>query len=167
MTNSFFPAAQRVVRNPIVRWISGVVLALLTAALTTGVWPFFKGWVVTRADVETVQKQDARITKIEKSLSVDYERLDSAKSDDTGALTDGEQLEWSLIRIKRLQLRLVASTRARLGMEARLRFASPKSDQAKRAEVSVMAKFDDLMFKGESIDDAEKKALETIYGAPR
>lgn len=167
MTNSFFPAAQRVYRNPIVKGIAGVLLALLTAALTTGVWPFFKGWVASRADVDTVEKIDGRVTKIEKARSVDIERLDSANGDDTGALSEGEQLQWALIRIKRLQIRIVSETRARIGLEAMMRMPNPRSDQAQRTAAAVRAKFDDLMFKGDDPDTAARKALEYVYGTPR
>lgn len=167
MTNSFFPAAQKVVKNPIVRWIGGVLLALLTAALTTGVWPFFRGWIATRADIETVEKIDARVTKIEKAHAVDFERLDSAKGDDTGALSEGEQLQWALIRIKRLQMRVVAETRSRIGLEAMMRMPNPRSDQAKRAAATVRAKFDDFVFKGDDPETAAQKALEFVYGTNR
>jgi hypothetical protein len=168
MTNSFFPAARRVVQNPIVKWLGGALLALLTAALTTGVWPFFRGWVATRADTGTVEGIDGRVTKIEKAHSVDFGRLDSAKGDDTGALNEGEQLQWALIRIKRLQMRVVQETRSRIGLEAMIRMPNPRSEPAQRMAAAVRAKFDDLMFKGEDPNVAAQKALEDVYGpAPR
>lgn len=160
MTNSFFPAVRRVAQNPIVKWLGGVTLALLTAALTTGVWPFFRGWVATRADLQTVEGIDNRVTKIEKAHGVDFGRLDSAKGDDTGALTEGEQLQWSLIRIKRLQMRVVMETRARIGLEAMMRMPNPRSDAAKKIAAAVRAKFDDLVFKGEDPNVAAQKAFE-------
>lgn len=165
MTNSFFPAARRVVQNPMVRWLGGILIAGATAALTTGVWPFFRGWIATRADVETVEGIDSRVTQIEKSRTVDFERLDSAKGDDTGALTEGEQLQWALIRIKRLHFRIVAETRSRIGLEAMLRMPNPRSDAAKRTAAAVRAKFDDLVFKGEDPNVAAQRALEYVYGA--
>ena len=167
MVNSFYPAAQRVAKNPIVRWIGGVLLAGLMAALTTGVWPFFKGWVATRADTESVEKIDVRVAKIENARSVDFERLDSANSDDTGALTEGEQLQWALIRIKRLQLRVVSETRRNVGLEAMLRMPNPRSEQAQRMAATVRATFDDLVFKGDDPETAARKAMEFVYGTPR
>ena len=93
---------------------------------------------------------------------MDFERLDSAKGDDTGALTEGEQLQWALIRIKRLQMQNVIEIRSRIGLEAMLRMPNPRSDAAKRLASGVRAKFDDLMFKGEEPNIAGQKALE--YG---
>jgi len=164
MTNSFFPAARTVLGNPIVKWLVGVIVALLTAALTTGVYPFIRGWAATRADIESVQRLEERIGLIEKAHTVNFERLDSAKGDDTGALTEGEQLQWSLIRIKRLQMRIVQETRARIGLEALLRMPNPKSDTARRTAAAVRAKFDDLVFKGEDPNTAAQKALEYVFG---
>jgi len=162
---SLFPAVRRVFKDPIVKWLVGSLAALLTATVTTGVWPFFKGWVITRADVDTVVKIDGRVVKLEEARKVDYKRLASAKKDDTGALTEGEQVQWSLIRIKRLEMMLVAETRARIGLEARLRMPDPNSPAAKRVEVQIKAKFDDLMFKGEELEEAVKKAQEFVYGS--
>jgi hypothetical protein len=162
--DSFYPAAKKVFTNPIVKWVGGGLIGLLMAALTTGVWPFFKGWVATRADTETVRQIDKRVVKIEGDLEVDFERLDSAKKDDTTALTQGEQLQWAVIRIKRLQMKLVAETRARIGLEARLRMPRPNSKAAQQVAASVKAKFDDLVFKGEDPTIAAQKALESVYG---
>jgi hypothetical protein len=163
--DSFFPAARRVFQNPVVKWLVGALAALLTAAVTTGVWPFFKGWVATRADTESVQGIDTRVTKIETAHTLDYSRLNSAKGDDTGALTQGERLEWSIIRIKRLQMKLVIEIRARVGLEARMRMRDPRSDSAKRMAGAVRAKFDDLVFKGEDPNVAAQKAIESVFGA--
>jgi hypothetical protein len=165
MANSFFPAAQRVLQNPLVKWIGGVTLALLTATLTTGIWPFFRGWVATRADIGSVAVLDTRVAKIENLHSVNFERLDSAKGDDTGALNEGEQLQWALIRIKRLQMQNVIEIRSRIGLEAMLRMPNPRSDAAQRLASSVRAKFDDLVFKGEEPNVAGQKALEYVYGS--
>lgn len=164
MTDSFYPAAKKVVANPFVKWLGGALITLLAAALTTGVWPFFKGWVVTRADTDTVEKIDTRVVRIEKDLEVNFERLDSARKDDTTALSQGEQLQWAVIRVKRLEMKLVVETRARIGMEARLRMPRPNSDAASRISATVKAKFDDLLFKGEDITTASQKALEHVYG---
>lgn len=163
-SSSFFPAAQRVYANPVVKWAIRFIVAVSTFAVTTGLWPFFQGWVVTRADVTTVEKLDKRVLKIEAARTVDYERLGAANTDDTGALTESEQLQWAIIRIKRQQMSLVAETRARIGLDARMRMPNPKSDAAKRIEVSVKAKFDDLVFKGEDPTIAAQKALEYVYG---
>jgi len=164
MSNSFFPAAQKVLQNPLVKWLGGITLALLTATLTTGIWPFFRGWVATRADTGSVEVLDTRIAKIEKLHAVDFERLDSAKGDDTGALNEGEQLQWALIRIKRLQMQNVIEIRSRIGLEAMMLTPNPRTDAAKRMAANVKAKFDDLVFKGEDPSVAGQKALEYVYG---
>ncbi len=151
-------------QNPLVKWLTGVLLALVTAALTTGVWPFFKGWVSTRASTDTVDKIEVRLKTVEQAHVVDYARLNSAKGDDTMALTQGEQLQWAIIRIKRLQMQTVTETRARIGIEAMMKMPNPKSDGAKRIANEVRAKFDDLMFKGEDSAVAAQKALELCGG---
>ena len=163
--NSFYPAAQRVVKNPIVKWLAGGLFALVSAAVTTGIWPWFKGWAATRADTESVQKVEVRVGKIETAHQVDFKRLNSALGDDTGALSQGEQLQWALIRIKRMETRLVRETRSRIGLEAAMRMPNPRSDAAQRIAASVRAKFDDLMFKGETAETAAQKALEAVYGS--
>ena len=68
--NSFYPAAKKVFANPIVKWVGGAALAAITAAVTTGIWPFFKGWVITRASTEVVTQLDTRLGKLESARVV-------------------------------------------------------------------------------------------------
>jgi hypothetical protein len=166
MSDSFFPAARKVIQNPVVKWVLGLAVGLTSAAITTGVWPFFRGWVATRADTDSVSALEHRVAVMEKDHLVDYVHLDSAKSDDTGTLNTGEQLQWSLLRIKRLQMRVVIEIRYGVGLEAKLRMPNPRSEQAKRTAALVRSKFDELMLRGE--DDptvAATKALDLVFGS--
>lgn len=165
MPNSFYPAARKVISNPVVKWVLGIAGGLLLTAITTGIWPFFKGWILTRASTDEVVEVEKRVTVIEHKHVVDYARLDSALSDDTGKLTESEQLQWTIIRVKRLQMRLVAETRSRVGMEARLRMPKPSSEAAKRVSGAVMQKYDKLIRDGEEPASAGKKALEYVFGS--
>jgi len=166
MPSSFFPAARKVLNNPVVRWVVGSSIALLTAALTTGVWPFFRGWIVTRASTESVEAVEHRVTKLEYEHSIDFVRLDSARSDDTSKLTQAEQIQWSILRVKRIQMKLAIEVRYGVGLEARLRMPNPRSDAAKRIAASVRSKYDELMSKGEEDPTvAATKALDIVFGS--
>ena len=162
--NSFYPAAKKVFSNKIVKWLLGTLMTALIAAVTTGIWPFFQGWVATRASTEVVEKIDKRVVKIEDSHEVNYQRLNSALSDDTGALTQGEQVQWLILRVKRLQERVVISIRARVALEARLRMPRPNSEAAKRVAGNVVIKYDGFIRQGDSPDKAAQKALESTFG---
>jgi len=166
MPSSFFPAARKVAQNPVVRWVGGGLIAVLTATLTTGIWPFFRGWVATRANVESVEAVEHRITKLEYEQSVDFARLNSAQSDDTSKLTQAEQVQWAIIRIKRLQMKLAIEVRYGAGLEARLRMPNPRSDAAKKIAANVRSKYDELMAKGEEDPTiAATKALDLVFGS--
>jgi hypothetical protein len=159
--NSFYPAAKKVFANPIVKWVGGAALAAITAAVTTGIWPFFKGWVITRASTEVVTQLDTRLGKLESARVVSIGNLNT---DDTSALTEGERLQWVIIRLKRLEMRSVQEMRKRIGLEARLRMPRPNSKAAEGVAATVKSKFDDLVFRGEDPQVAAQKALESVYG---
>ena len=166
MTDSFFPAARRVLKSPVVRWVGGGLLTLVTAAMTTGVWPLFKGWVVSRASKDAVEEVSERVTKVEKEHQVDFAHLDSANGDDTSKLTQAEQLQWTIIRVKRLQIKLAAQTRYGVGLQAKLRMPKPQSDTAKRIAAAVRTHFDRLMMEGETDPNvAAQKALDEVFGS--
>lgn len=164
MPNSFYPAARKVLSNPAVRWALGIVGGLLITAITTGIWPFFKGWVLTRASTDDVDRIDGRVTIVEKSREVDDIRLNSAIDDDTSKLTEAEKLRWTIIRVKRLEMRLFSATRARVGMEARLKMPKPNSDAAKRIAGAVTKEFDKLVRGGDDLDTAARRAMAYTFG---
>jgi hypothetical protein len=164
MANSFYPAARKVFSNPAVKWVLGVVGGLLIAAITTGIWPFFRGWLLTRASTDDVDEINGRVTIIEKSREVDDARLNSALGDDTGKLTEAEKLRWTIIRVKRLEMRLYSATRARVSMEARLKMPKPNSEAAKRIAGTVTKEFDKLVREGDDPDTAARRAMAYTFG---
>lgn len=162
-SDSFYGAVRTVWSHPAVKWIARAVLAIATVAVTTGIWPLFKGWMITRASKSDVEAVSVRVTDLESSHKVDFGRLAKAQ-DDVSSLTESEQLQWALIRIKRLQMRSVREIRKRIGLEARLAMPNPNSESAEALATRVRVKFDDLVFKGEDPQVAAQKALELVYG---
>jgi hypothetical protein len=129
-TNSFYPAAKKVFFNPVVRWILGIVGGLIITSWTVGVWPFFKGWVTTRADVETVEELQKRVANLESRHKSELS-VREAELDDAGSLVHGKQVEWLIIHTKRLELREVELSKHVACLEARIKMPKPHADAAK------------------------------------
>lgn len=164
MANSFYPAAKKVFTNPIVRWLLGLVLAGLTATMTTGIYPFFKGWVATRASTEQVDRIEAKVAVLDKDTRIDPERLNFALGNDVSGLTEAEKVQWLVIRMKRLQEQHVLAVRERVGLEAQLRMPNPSSKGARHTAASAMRAYDVLILRGEKPNIASRKAIEQIFG---
>lgn len=164
MSNSFYPAAKKVFTNPIVKWVTGLLLAGLTATMTTGIYPFFQGWVATRASTEQVDRIEEKVDSLDKAMKIDPERLNFALNDDVSSLTEAEKIQWLIIRMKRLQEQHVIAVRERVGLEAQLKMPRPNSKPARQTAASVMRAFDALILRGEKPSVAAEKAIEQIFG---
>lgn len=174
MANSFFPALQKVLQNPIVRWLNRGALVVVTVLITKVIWPIGTEWIATRASVDAVEKGTksnmegirkiiSRVELLEQSHTINYDSLNAA-GEDPGHLSEGEQVQWALSRIKRLQQRMVMETRARVGFEVLMQMPNPKSARARRASNLVRIKFDELIQKGDDPEVAAQKALDYVWG---
>jgi len=164
-TNSFFPAAKRVLHDPVVKWIAGGISTLLAALFTFYIVPAAKTWVSTRVDSISFDKVDTRVVVLEGQHKVNYDRLNLARPDDTGALTHSERIEWVLIRVKRLQMQAVLECRKRVALEAKLRMPNPKSDAAKQTAKAVQLKYDEFIKEQQEPAEAAANALDAVFGS--
>lgn len=165
MVNSFYPAAQKVFGHAAVRWLAGVVGTVFLGLFTVYIWPAASAWVASRVSKEDADKIEKRVEHQEKEHAVDYKSLDLANTDDTGALSHGSQVEWLIIRVKRLQMREVANVRRLICAEAKLRMPNPKSDQAKASCRSIVLKYDELIKEKKPVDEAARGAIEFVFGS--
>jgi hypothetical protein len=162
--NSFYPAAKKVLHNPFVKAGIAILTAVASYAVTWGIWPFFKGWASTRADVESVTKIEKKVDTLETSHNVNYERLNSAISNETTGLSHGERVEWLIIRLKRIQEREVLEIKKQVGLEAMLRMPNPRSDAARGVASEVRKKYMSRIKDGEDPPYAAEHALEDVFG---
>ena len=163
--NSFFPAAKRVLHDPVVKWIAGGIATCLSAFLYLYILPEIKSWITSRADTETVTDINSRVVTIEGIHKVNYDRLALARPDDTGAMTHSERVEWLIIRVKRLQMQAVLESRKRVALEAKLRMPNPKSDAAKQTAKAVQLKYDEFIKEQQEPAEAAANALDAVFGS--
>jgi hypothetical protein len=174
VANSFFPALQKVLQNPLVRWLNRGLLVAATVVITKVIWPIGTEWIATRASVDAVEKitkgnkdgilkVTTRVDALEQSHTINYDNLNAA-GNDTGHLNEGEQVQWAVAHVKQLQQRMIMETRARVGFEVLMQMPNPKSARARRAATLVRIKFDELIQKGEEPEIAAQKSLDYIWG---
>ncbi len=138
----------------------------MVGVFTIYIWPGLTAWYSNLVYKEDLTKVDDRLKDQELDHNVDYKNLDLATPDDTGALSHGSQVEWLIIRVKRMQMREVMTVRRVICLEAKLKMPNPKSDAAKGACKSVVIKYDELV--GPNVrtppDEAARLALEFVFG---
>lgn len=162
--NSFFPAAQKVFGNSVVSWVLRGVGGLLVTVFAIYIWPAASAWVGTRVGSDDLTAVTNRLEHQEKEHAVDYKNLDLATPDDTGALSHGSQVEWLIIRVKRMQMREVMNTRRLVCLEAKMRMPNAKSDAAKATCKSVVIRYDELIKDKRPPDEAARLAMEFVFG---
>lgn len=162
MSDSFFPAARRVLSNPVIKWSNRLILASITGLVTTVLWPNTSAWVGSRADHGEVIRLESRVTALEKAREVNYAKVYQTATSSMN-LTDGEQLQWLILQTVSMQGHLTREVRARLSFEVLLLHPKPRSNQARKMASAAKSRFDDLVGRGEAPEDAAHKALEWVY----
>lgn len=163
---SFYPAAKKVFWNPIVRWILGIAGGLIATSWTVGIWPFFQGWVTTRADITSVEELKERIRPLEAAHPKAELSVKEADLDDSGSLSHGKQVEWLIIRVKRLEMREAVLAKRAACLEAKLRMPKPHSEAAKAACKSAEKAYDDcLKTPYATASTAVSCALKAVFGS--
>lgn len=174
--DSIAPAARALTRwwrNPVVRWIGGGMFSIAVAGLSTGIWPFFKGWVITRAsegDVRSVTKDLAKIEMIHPNVTlsedgrhviredVDWRKV-QVVGNDPSSLDHGEKVEWAVLQTQRYRLRLIESYRIMTGIEAEVRCGARTLEGRKAARRTAINKYLEFI-KTEEPEAAFEHALE-------
>lgn len=162
--DSIAPVARTItrwLRSPAVKWIGTGLLSLAGVAFTTGVWPFFKGWVVTRVSEDDLAKLNKRVVAIESSHQVDHEKVEKAGADYT-VLNHGERVYWSVQSAQRSKERLYEAFRRIVMLEAEVRTinAGARGAEARKTARSTASnKFKQFVKDGEPYDAAVDKTL--------
>lgn len=164
-TNSFYPAAKKVFGNSAVRWVVGTLGTILAGVFTVYLWPATSAWVASRVSEKDLEKVEEKVIQQEAEHAVDYKNLDLANTDDTGALSHGSQVQWLIVRLKRMQMREVQNTRRLICAEAKLRMPSTKSEPAKAACRGVQLRYDELIKEKKPPDEAARLAMEFVFGS--
>lgn len=174
--DSIAPAARALTRwwrNPVVKWIGGGMFSIAIAGVSTGIWPLFKGWMVTRAseaDVRVVKEDLAKIEKVHPNIvmsedgrhvireDVDWKKVQLV-GNDPSSLDHGEKVEWTVLQTQRYRLRLIESYRIMTGIEAEVRSGARTLEGRKAARRSAILKYVEFI-KTEEPEAAFEHALE-------
>lgn len=167
--DSIAPVARtitRVIRNPIAKWIGGGLLSIAVVSVTTGIWPFFRGWLLTRASEARVGKLEARVAKLELSHVIDWHRMQAAGSDYL-KLTHGEQVYWAVQHEQLSRERLVEAFRMVVALEAEARAGGSGSAlrEARRSQRAAALKaYNEFIVQQVPPELAASKALASLGG---
>lgn len=165
MADSFYPAVQKVLSHAAIRWAGGVLGTALLGLFTIYIWPAVSTWAASRVSNTDLIKAEARVGSLEAEHKIEYKNLNLANTDDTGALSHGSQVEWLIIRMKRMQMREVQHARRLICAEAKLKMPSPRSDAAKKACKDVVLKFDEFIKEQRPVDEAARSAMDFVFGS--
>lgn len=176
--DSIAPGARtltRIWRHPLTRWAAGIISGALVASFTTGLYPLFRGWAVTRTSVSEIDEACDRpqdegcpeaIRTMQRAHTFDAERYRA--ENDFSKLNHAERITWLYDHHTLERRRLVEAYRQAAGLEAELRMIAPaaRSEAARKKGREVEAFYDDLILKGREAEEARRQALQAAGFSP-